>query len=486
MCLLASFALVLSSAIQAPRPAALVPDATTQLAESGWKERVYTIQSNRLGESLHVYVGLPPSHGRAERSYPALYLLDGQHYFREALDVVRALNASGQIPEMLLIGIESRDRRVDFTPAGIHLPDIEDRGRADTYLDFLEQELWPSAAATLHAGMPRVLLGHSHGGMLVMHALAARPEAFAWGIALDAPTHHEHGLLAKNLVRAVAGKERPALRLVSLRVTFGVSDEQWPLLRAAARQGDVLSQAKLEGETHVSMFFAGCYRGLHEIFADASAVGVNELAPLDLDEHYRELARAYGAEVVPPEAVMRGVVEDFLLEGRGNRAGEWLDRFVAAYGKPRDFVALSARIKRVAALGEPTETVKGLLALPRATPEAMKAHLGEWRGSTWMNEGRRSECRLRFWVENGVVQGEMTREEGPPVRCEFLRVRPDGALEFGHRNGMRPRALIVFEEKTPGGVLEGESVFRGIRLTLPDDEPHPVHRFEFTRVDATK
>ena len=103
-----------------------------------------------------------------------------------------------------------------------------------------------------------------------------------------------------------------------------------------------------------------------------------------------------------------------------------------------------------------------------------------------MNDGPRSNRRLRFWVEDGVVQGEMTAAEGPAIRTEFLHVRPDGGLEFGHRNGMRPRALIVFEEKQAGRKLEGQAVFRGIRFTPPDGHEPPVHRFEFERVDEPR
>lgn len=46
---------------------------------------------------------------------------------------------------------------------------------------------------------------------------------------------------------------------------------------------------------------------------------------------------------------------------------------------------------------------------------------------------------------------------------------------------MRPRALVVFEEEEPGGPLEGVSVFRGIRFTLPPGETQPTHHFEFAR-----
>jgi hypothetical protein len=331
-----------------------------------------------------------------------------------------------------------------------------------------------------------VLLGHSHGGLLVLHALATRPEAFPWGVALDAPTHHEQGFVAREFQGTLARKERPALRLATLRVAFGWSDEQWTAVNAAARDGDVLTHGTQDGETHESLIFAGAYRALQGIFADASSVKTLQLAPLEIEEHYRALASRYGAEVVPPEPILRTTVEDFLMEGRGAHAGRWLERWVAAYGAPSDHDELLGRVQEITAQGEPEETVAGLLALPRATPEEMRAHLGLWRGSTWVNDGPRSERTLSFTVEDGVVQGEMVAADGPTIRLQYIRVRADGGLEFGHRNGMRPRALIVLEEAEPGGKLEGRSVFRGIRFTPPPGESPPTHHFEFERVAAGK
>jgi hypothetical protein len=48
---------------------------------------------------------------------------------------------------------------------------------------------------------------------------------------------------------------------------------------------------------------------------------------------------------------------------------------------------------------------------------------------------------------------------------------------------MSPRGLLVYMEGVPGGPLEGEMHFRGIRFTLPPGEPKPptVH-FELAHV----
>jgi hypothetical protein len=196
---------------------------------------------------------------------------------------------------------------------------------------------------------------------------------------------------------------------------------------------------------------------------------------------YRGLAECYGAEITPPEPAMRRIIEDFLLEGRGSHAATWLDRYVATYGKPNDLDELAARVKAAAALGDPNETVAGLLALPRATPVEMKSHLGTWKGANWRGEGRRSEMSVRFWVESDKVAGEIQLSEGPKLPLEYIRFRPDGALEFGFKNGMRPRGLIMYTEKEPGGPLEGDVVFRGMRFTPPPGEIIPSAHFELKR-----
>jgi len=325
-------------------------------------------------------------------------------------------------------------------------------------------------------------MGHSHGGILALYAAAKRPQVFPWVIALDAPAHHENGFLAQSVLHALGETERPALRIVTRKCVYGWSESQWALLQHAARPGDLLRDGTLAGESHETLFFTGCYQALHELFEDSSALRTRDLSPLEFEDLYRGLEARAGATLTPSENVLRRVVDDFLLEGRGVHARAWLERYVVAYGEPEDYAELAARVKAVAELGEPTETVASLLALPGATPAEMKSHLGTWKGSHWRGEGRREPQSVRFWVEDGSVRGELTMSQGPKMALEYIRFRPDGALEFGFRNGMRPRGLLMYTEQKPGGALEGDVVFRGMRFTLPPGEDVPVAHFELERV----
>ncbi len=461
---------------------AQAPELTTVVGERvptlAWESEVRALRSEELDEELRLYIAKPPSFGHAERSYPVLLVLDGQYYFPEVASCVAALVSTGQIPELVLVAIESHDRRRDFTPKEIELPDVGDRARADTYLDFLEHELLPALEANLRCGRPRVLLGHSHGGILVLHALAKRPEVFPWGLDIDAPVHLEHDFLARSLTEALGQTERPPLRLISCASRFGWPDERWTELTAHARLGDLLRRNAMPEESHESMVFAASYRGLQQIFADSSSLGARELSALEIDERYRDLARAYGAELPPPEPLMHRVVEDLLMEGYGARAGEWLVRYERTYGRASDQTELARRVAEVTALGEPSETVAELLAAPRPTPAELADFLGTWSGTTWMNEGRRDPMRLRLWVEESAVRGEVEYEQGPTMTVEYLHLRSDGGFEFGYRNGMRPRGLLVYGEQRPGGALEGEMEMRGIRFVPPEGERPPRVHFE--------
>ena len=469
---------LLAVVAQAP---ALVPAPDARAPAIDWTTETYRIRSKALGEELRVFVGKPPSWERTRRGLPLLILLDGQWYFDEVLPVVSALAASGQIPAMVLVAVESRDRRVDFTPEEIVLPDVGDRARASKYLDFLESELVPAAESTLRAGRPRVLVGHSHSAMFSLYAVARRPKAFPWVLAIDAPTRHEQGFLARDVLRLLGEEDRPSVRIESLEAVYGYSDEVWARISAAAKPGDLLERHAMAGETHESMVFASVYLGLQSIFADGSSRLVRNLAPLEVEAHYQGLASRWGVEVDPPEPVLHRIVEDFLLEGRGTRAGEWLDRYVAAYGEPSDLGDLRKRVAEVKALGEPTETVAELLALPRATPEEMKDHLGTWSGARQRSDGPKEPFSVRFWVEEGVVQGAISHPGEPDIPVDYIRFRKDGCLEFGFKNGMRPRGIIMYEDEKPGPPLAGPIPFRGMRLVLPPGEERATVRFELVR-----
>jgi len=75
------------------------------------------IHSEILKPSRSLTVSKPNSYDSGTDRYPVLYLLDGESNFEYTAAIVRFLADSERIPEMIVVAINSGDRRThDLTP----------------------------------------------------------------------------------------------------------------------------------------------------------------------------------------------------------------------------------------------------------------------------------------------------------------------------------------------------------------------------------
>lgn len=159
----------------------------------------------------------------------------------------------------------------------------------------------------------------------------------------------------------------------------------------------------------------------------------------------------------------------------------------SGYGAPSDNTSLLARIAEVERRSAPAETIEGLLATAFPNPEEARAYIGEWIGDILMKpeQPRTGRTMLRIRVVDGRVIGETVRPDAPPEhrvqRWEYLRITPVG-MTWGNMNGMRPRAVVLFEGKLEGDILYGRSRFGGIDFRQDDGSPPPSLYFTFKRV----
>jgi uncharacterized protein len=157
--------------------------AGAQAAEPVVIGQRYQLHSQALGEDRGYRVYLPPSYAWASnRRYPVLYLLDGQSRFGHTATSVDTLGSNGDIPEMIVVGIDSTARTRDFTPTVWEA--INGGGGADKFKSFLSAELIPSVEKEYRANGYRILSGHSLGGLFVLHCLSSEPALFQAYIAI--------------------------------------------------------------------------------------------------------------------------------------------------------------------------------------------------------------------------------------------------------------------------------------------------------------
>lgn len=152
--------------------------------------------------------GPPPATG-----WPVLYVLDGDDNFAATVSTARRLARAGArsgVEPGVVVGIASEDlaRRVlDYTPPapGYAIPTGAPAsglatGGGDAFLDVMRDRIQPEIARRLKIDPNRqTILGHSFGGLLVLHALSARPNQFQTYVAISPSLWFGDGAVARQL-----------------------------------------------------------------------------------------------------------------------------------------------------------------------------------------------------------------------------------------------------------------------------------------------
>jgi len=454
---------------------------------AGPSSDTFTIKSEILGQTRTVFVHLPQSYSKsaAARRYPAIVVFDGRYVLEPVVTMSDILSRNGQMPESVIVAIENTDdydgRVHDLTPPGLSVSGSGTSEGGDRFLDFIEKELLPAMDAKFRTAAPRTLIGLSSGGILTTYAAATR-DTFRLTLALDTPTQLGDGWLGKKLLQRAKAKPTPPLRFVSMNARFGWKDEMWKSIAAAAPPSWMLHNETLAQESHNSMRFLGAYLGLRELFRDYSMFAAPAAPTTSILPAYEKLASSYGAPLMPPEPLLRNVVEDLLMEGRGADAHRAFDLLTSAYGEQPEAVKTRAEIAEVERQPPPAETVEGLLATPFPTVAEAREYLGEWEGEHWMNPAAKNRFALRLVAEDGKVTGTMVSWPEPDKELtqplQYLKVTKEG-LSFGVMNGMRPRGVLIHDGihdgKRDGDVLRGEVRFGGINFKAPGKIAFELH-----------
>ncbi len=154
--------------------------------DGGTRTERFSVASESLGENREIVVRLPGDYSSGAGPYPVLYVTDADWQFSMIAEYVEYLSFWKRIPPMLVVGILNVERNRDFVPRVD--PTFPFTGEADRFLPFLFEELRSEVESRYRAGDFNVLFGHSFGGVLALHALFERPDAFDAYIAVGTST----------------------------------------------------------------------------------------------------------------------------------------------------------------------------------------------------------------------------------------------------------------------------------------------------------
>lgn len=145
------------------------------------------LQSKILSETRTLNIYLPPGYKSSDTvRYPVIYLLDGSadEDFIHISGLVQFLNFPwvNVLPESIVVGIATVDRRRDFT---YHTTIEKDKkaypttGRSKEFINFIASELQPFIEKKYKTTGSKTIIGQSLGGLLATEILFKRPELFS-------------------------------------------------------------------------------------------------------------------------------------------------------------------------------------------------------------------------------------------------------------------------------------------------------------------
>jgi len=238
--------------------------------------RLHRIQSAG-GREFLLKIQLPEGYERDQRTYPVLYLLDGDHAFALATDVVRYLGYGKHVPPLIIAspaygslllpeegGSNRRGHDLNFVSSRA---DPEPGGEA--YLRFLAEDLIPYVESHFRADRAdRTLWGYSLGGSFAANALFRVPGLFHRYVIID-------GFQARVLELELAYHEKrhdlPAKVFLAAAVPDGALSRFHEILKSRSYRGLSVDYVELSDLNHFAIPAEGLARGLKAVFGEASA-----------------------------------------------------------------------------------------------------------------------------------------------------------------------------------------------------------------------
>ncbi len=236
----------------------------------------HSLASAHLGDVRQVNVWVPSGHGVEGRRFRVLYVLDGgtAQDFQHIAGLAQLGDLSWTFEPIIVVGVETRDRRADLTP-----PPTDSRfvsafpsaGGAEAFRRFFAEEVIPFVEARYQASGQRALAGESLAGLFVIDTLLKAPDLFDDYFAIspslwwdDQRLAHEAGALLHT--RGVAGR-RLWLAVADEGGTMQEGVDRLRLALANTTGSPVLIYSDRSAtETHATIYHGAMLDGLRTFY----------------------------------------------------------------------------------------------------------------------------------------------------------------------------------------------------------------------------
>lgn len=266
---------------------------------------ISSLQSKVLNKTIPLSIHLPANYDSSRKTYPVLYMLGSDYRARFAM-LASTLDymGEGQIPEMILVGIDLPEGNSILLPTRKN----QDTTIPDNYINFFETELIPHVDRTYRTAPFRVLFGGSNSGFFTVYTLLNNPLLFNSYFA-SSPS-----LMIIPEVFQQKIKSGPLKTLSENRFLHIIYSDDEGLTNHVSEFTLVLADHKPESFTykvdelvnqgHVpAMDFT---QFLFALYPDYNPFNFREnLESLDkVKQHFDRLSKRYGYEIQPPISVL--------------------------------------------------------------------------------------------------------------------------------------------------------------------------------------
>lgn len=355
----------------------------------------YVLNSNVLGEAREIQVYLPEGYDTTTvKTYPVLYILDGQHYFLHGVAYQNSLRFRDKTPPFIVVGIntDTRKRRILF---------YED---SQKFISFLKDEVIPFVDGNFRTkkAAERMYFGWEMAGGLGLELVGEYTELFS-GYFLAGTTHSGRRREAVIQLRNDANRKQPYLLFVI------APEETWTARDTVFMANFDGENAKpqrwrygvLDREDHYTTPGKAIHEGLADYFHDYKPIRYYTLKGYDDFGGLEALAAYYqtrGLRYDLPTDIHRETKHFLLLnavkEENYQRFQEYVDEFdgyLESYTRPLWF----DRFARFYLANDNTERARHLFETGlEQFPESSLLHFG--LGESYQQTGKVSKAKKSY------------------------------------------------------------------------------------------
>ncbi|MBU2972342.1 hypothetical protein KO527_23685 [Pseudoalteromonas sp. C2R02] len=128
----------------------------------------FIIKSTILNEERQLLIHLPDDYNKSDKSYPVIFVLDGNSHFRHATVATNILEQQNRMPQSIIVAIPNNQ--------GTRGRDLG--AQKDIFLKFISDEVIPYTNKNYRTSNHKTIFGHSMAGAFVIKALASKPDLF--------------------------------------------------------------------------------------------------------------------------------------------------------------------------------------------------------------------------------------------------------------------------------------------------------------------